>query len=302
MLARLQQVTTLGLLAAAAVWSAYFLSLDQPAWALGGAFFLLFFYALVLAVEFMLMWCVNRWDPTLRPTFAQVLKAWWGEVLTAPRVFCWNQPFRSMAEPDHLPVGVRRRGVVLVHGFVCNRGVWNPMMRKLRARGIPFVAVNLEPVFCSIDRYVDVVEAGVRRVASATGLPPVIVAHSMGGLAVRAWMTAHHADDRVHHVITIGSPHRGTLLGRFGYTANTRQMRMGCDWQHRLAQGEYSERFSRYTCFYGHCDNMVFPARNATLPGADNRHIAGIAHVHMVDYPEVAEEILRWVDTPEGAD
>jgi hypothetical protein len=37
----------------------------------------------------------------------------------------------------------------------------------------------------------------------------------------------------------------------------------------------------------------VFPAANATLPGADNRHIAGVAHVHMVDHPQVVAEILR---------
>jgi pimeloyl-ACP methyl ester carboxylesterase len=294
MLARLQQATTLGLLAVAGAWVAYFLSRDEMAWALGGAFLILFFYALVLALEFVLMWLVGRADSTPPTTLGQVFKAWWGEVLTAPRVFCWSQPFRSMAEPDYLPVGLRRRGVVLVHGFVCNRGVWNPVMRQLRARGIPFVAVNLEPVFCSIDRYADVVEAGVRRVESATGQPPVVVAHSMGGLAVRAWMVANSADDRVHRVITIGSPHHGTFLGRFGYTANARQMRMGCDWQLALAQSEPAERFSRYTCFFGHCDNMVFPATNATLPGADNRHISGVAHVHMADHPQVMEEILRW--------
>ena len=300
MLAHLLQATTLGLLVGAGAWAAYFLWQEDPAWALGGAFLILFFYAFVLGLAFVLMWLVGRADPAPRATFRQILKAWWGEVLTAPRVFCWSQPFRSKAQPDYLPAGVPSRGVVLVHGFLCNRGVWNPVMRRLRAQGIPFVAPNLEPPFCSIDRYVDAVEAGVRRLELATGLPPLVVAHSMGGLAVRAWMAAHCADDRVHRVITIGSPHHGTFLGRFGYAVNARQMRMGCDWQRALAQREPAERFSRYTCFYGHCDNMVFPAANATLPGADNRHIAGVAHVHMVHHSEVVAEILRWAASEEA--
>ncbi len=296
MLARLQQVTTLGLLAMACAWAAYFLRRDETAWALGGALLILFFHAFVLALEFVLLWAVRHRDSTPRAALWQLFRAWWGEVLTALQVFCWRQPFRSTAEPDFLPEGIRRCGVVLVHGFVCNRGLWNPLMKQLRARGVPFLAVNLEPVFGSIDRYADVLEAAVRRVEQTTGSPPVVVAHSMGGLAVRAWMAAHAADHRVQRVITIGSPHQGTFLGRFGYAANARQMRMGCDWQRALAAGEPPERFSRYTCFYGNCDNMVFPAANATLPGADNRHIAGIAHVHMAYHPQVLGEILRWAD------
>jgi triacylglycerol lipase len=301
MLARLQQATTLGLIAAAALWAAYFVGKGEPAWAGVGALLILFGYALVLGLEFVLLWFVNRSDPTPRASAWQLFKAWWGEVHTAPRVFCWRQPFRSNAEPDHLPAGTQRRGVVFVHGFVCNRGLWNPLMARLRARGVPFVAVNLEPVFGSIDRYADVIEAGVRTIESATGMAPVIVAHSMGGLATRAWLAATQGDHRVHRAITIGTPHRGTFLGRFGQTHNTRQMRMGSDWQRQLTAREPAQRFERFTCFYGHCDNIVFPASTATLPGADNKHIAGIAHVHMAHHDDVFSEVLRWVDSPSTA-
>lgn len=295
MLARLQQATTLGLLAAAVLWAAYFTAQGKLAWAGVGALLILFGYAVVLGIEFVLLWFVNRGDPTPSATAWQLIKAWWGEVHTAPRVFCWRQPFRSNAEPDHLPDGTRHRGVVFVHGFVCNRGLWNPLMARLRSMDVPFVAVNLEPVFGSIDRYADVIEAGVRQVESATGSAPVIVAHSMGGLAARAWLAATQGDPRVHRVITIGTPHRGTFLGRFGQTRNTRQMRQGSDWQQQLAAREPVQRFERFTCFYGHCDNIVFPASTATLPGADNKHIAGIAHVHMAHHEEVFNEVLRWV-------
>ena len=295
MLARLQQVTTIGLVLAAIAWAAYFVRIGAPACAAAGALLVLFGYAVFLGVEFVLLRFANRDDPAPPATVRQLARAWWGEVLTAPRVFCWRQPFRSNAEPDSLDHATGRRGVVLVHGFVCNRGLWNPMMARLRARGVPFVAVNLEPVFGSIDHYADIIEAAVQRLESASGLPPVMVAHSMGGLAVRAWMAAHEGDERVHRVITIGTPHRGTFLGRFGHTHNARQMRIGSDWQRELAAREPPHRYDRFTCFYGHCDNIVFPAVTATLPGADNRHIAGVAHVHMVHQQEVFDEVLRWL-------
>jgi hypothetical protein len=50
-----------------------------------------------------------------------------------------------------------------------------------------------------------ILEDAVRRLESATGLPPVIVAHSMGGLALRRWWAEHGDDSRVHHAVTIGT-------------------------------------------------------------------------------------------------
>lgn len=301
MLARLQQLSTLGLLLAALVWAGAFLSRGQSLLAVVGALLILFGYAAFLAVEFIMLWFVNRGDPAPRATVQQMLRAWAGEVVTAPQVFCWRQPFRSRAVPDFLPASSQRRGVVLVHGYVCNRGLWNPMLLQLRDRGVPFVAVNLEPVFGSIDEYVPIIDAAVRRLSSQTGMAPVVVAHSMGGLAVRAWQASPHASLEAHRFITIGSPHRGTFLARFGHTPNAQQMRLKHAWHVGLLSTEPPERFARFTCFYGHCDNIVFPASTATLPGADNRHVAACAHVHMAHHDEVLNEVLRWVDGEGGS-
>ena len=294
MLARLQQFITVGLVAMAALWAAVFIRAGALAWAAGGVLLILFGYALFLAFEFGLMHRINRHDAAPRATLRQVIVAWWGEVLTAPRVFCWRQPFRSNAVPDFLPAGSRRRGVLFVHGFVCNRGLWNPFMLRLQALGVPVVAVNLEPVFGSIDRYVETIDAAVDRITAATGQAPVIVAHSMGGLATRAWLDANEADARVHRVVTIGSPHHGTFLGYFGQTPNTRQMRPDSAWRRQLEAREPPQRFERFTCFFGHCDNIVFPASTATLPAADNRHVAGCAHVHMAHHEAVFSQVVRW--------
>jgi triacylglycerol esterase/lipase EstA (alpha/beta hydrolase family) len=217
-------------------------------------------------------------------------------VQTAPQVFCWRQPFFSHRWPDHLPPGVQgRRGVLLVHGFVCNRGLWNPWLQRLHAQGVPFIAVNLEPVFGSIDDYIGILEQAVRRLEQATGEAPVIVAHSMGGLAVRRWWAEHGDEARVHHVLTIGTPHRGTWLARFAVTRNARQMQQISRWLQTLAAREPATRAERFTCFYSHCDNIVFPPATATLAGADNRHIAGVPHVHMADRHEPWAELQRWL-------
>ena len=172
-------------------------------------------------------------------------------------------------------------------------------METLKARGIPFVAVTLAPPFGSIDRYVDTVEAAVSRLEAATGLAPVAVGHSMGGLALRAWRARAATPSRVHRVVTIGTPHHGTWIARHARTRNGFEMQIGSPWLEALVEAEKGDDVYRgFTCFWGHCDNIVFPTRGATLPGADNRHIAGTPHVAMAFHPEVIDHVLRAVQAP----
>jgi triacylglycerol esterase/lipase EstA (alpha/beta hydrolase family) len=294
MLARLQQWTTLALLALAVTCAVLLAIGGLVLWAV--AVFVLFAagHAIVLGLEFLWLAGANRADPAPAATAAELFGAWWGEVLAATQVFFWQQPFRSRAVPDCLaPCRPGAVGIVFVHGFVCNRGLWNPWLKRLRRLGVAFVAVDLEPVFGSIDEYPAIIERAVRRVELATAARPLIVAHSMGGLAVRAWLDAWQAEARVRHVVTIGTPHRGTLLAAFARSPNALQMRPGSRWQRALAGREPGSRYARFTCFYGHCDNVVFPASNATLPGADNRHVRGVAHVRMARDEAVFQEVLR---------
>lgn len=258
------------------------------------ALFVLGLHAVLLVLECTFAAVARGDDPSPRPTPGQWLAAWWGEVLAAPRIFYWRQPFRWHRVADHLPPDAAgRRGVLFVHGFVCNRGLWNPWLERLQARGVPFVAVNLEPVFGSIDEYAGLIEHGVQQLERATGRAPVVVAHSMGGLAVRRWYAEQADAERVAHVVTIASPHHGTWLSRFAFSRNSRQMQLQSRWLATLAAREHVARHGRFTCFYGHCDNIVFPPRTAVLEGARNVHIAGTAHVEMADRPEPWAELQR---------
>jgi triacylglycerol lipase len=294
-MARLLRLLGLSLGLWAALWLAAALFLGAALWIVALALLLLVVHALVMALEFGLMRRASRGDAAPVPARGELLRAWWHEVLGALWVFGWLQPWRSRRHADRAGDGAAgRRGVILVHGFLCNRGIWNPWLQRLHALGVPCIALDLEPVFGDIGAYVPQIDAAVQRMQQATGLPPLLVAHSMGGLAVRAWLShTDGGDERIHRVVTIGTPHRGTWLARFGLAANTRQMRLDSTWVRSLAAGEPPERARRFTCFYGHCDNIVFPPAAATLPGADNRHLRATAHVHMLRHPAVLDEVLR---------
>ena len=158
------------------------------------------------------------------------------------------------------------------------------------------VAINLEPVFGSIDDYARQVDLAVQSITRATGQAPLIVCHSMGGLAARAWLRIYRAEARVHHIVTIGTPHRGTWLARFGRGKNGLQMRLRSDWQMQLDEGMPEGRHALFTCWYSNTDNIVFPVSNATLAGADNRLVRGAAHVQMAFLPQIVEATLAMVN------
>jgi hypothetical protein len=297
-LARFQQVVTSSVLACAVVWLAF--HWQRAPWiGLAGFALILFSYAGFLALELVAVHSVNKDDPTPNATWAQLARAWVGETLQAPRVFCWRQPFRWNAIADRLAPAADlrgRRGVVFIHGFVCNRGFWTPWLARIDDGTRAFCAVNLEPVFGTIDDYVVQVEEAVAAVTDATGLPPVLVCHSMGGLAARAWLRTTSAA-RVHRVVTIASPHQGTWLARFSHTRNGAEMKVGSDWLRRLREDTRGAE-AAFTCWYSNCDNVVFPSSTATLEGADNRFVHGIAHVDLAFQPEVMDATLALLRQP----
>jgi pimeloyl-ACP methyl ester carboxylesterase len=258
---------------------------------------------LIEAVQFVLLYAVNRQDPAARASVAGHVIAWWGELCASVVIFNWWQPFRRNAIPNNLqPDALSRRGVVLVHGFFCNRGFWMLWMQRLKAQGRVYVAVDLEPAFGSIDEYVGIIDNAVTQVTQATGQLPVVIGHSMGGMALRAWLSQVDtlqtvpALSRVQRIITLGTPHHGTWLGVFSHTINGSQMRLQSSWLRDLQKREKNMATVKFTCFYSNCDNIVFPVSSAKLDGADNRLLKQLGHVAMVNDAQVMGACWKLLD------
>lgn len=197
----------------------------------------------------------------------------------------WWMPFcRLSSAPMILSADLP---VLLVHGYGCNSGFWRPLSRYLQHTGISHHAVTLEPVLGSIDDYGLQIGAAIDLLCRAAGQDRVIVvAHSMGGLVLRAYSSAH-GRERIARLITLGTPHHGTTLARYGTGINGRQMcwmhhpaqRERSSWLSELHAREHADERGYLTSIYSNHDNIVAPAQSAHLDGACNIAFDGIGHV-----------------------
>ena len=272
----------------------------------------------VLALQFAMAYGVNAAQGVAAWSWRGLFRAMAGECVAATAVFGWRQPWAWRSNPAPAPasahsstsisangaVAVERdvpRGVLLVHGYLCNRGLWSRWFPLLASHGHAVEAVNMEPVWGSIDDYVPTLEAAVARLTERTGQPPLVVTHSMGGLAVRAWMRAQAGNaERVAHVVTIGTPHHGTWLAQFGLATNTQQMRLDSPWLRELAASEPPQQAARFTCWHSEGDNIVFPMGTAVLAGATAHALPHVGHVALVDDPRVQASVLDWLARHNG--
>jgi predicted alpha/beta hydrolase family esterase len=267
-----------------------------PAWLaiVLGALLPLAVQGVPLAIEFVTGALIDR-RPMARIGLFRLVAIWWIETWRASVVFNIDQPWRANFPERPLVRDPSRTAVLLIHGYMCNRAAW----RHWLLDGIParwnVATVNLEPVFGPVERYADVVHGAVERLRATTGAERItLVCHSMGGLAARTYLRRHgrHA---VQRVITIDSPHHGTVFATLGHGPNARQMRNACEFVRQLALDDEPVDF---VCFASQHDNLIVPRDNQILGCAEAVWFEQIGHLTMLANDHVLAKLIEVVERP----
>ncbi|RJG06391.1 alpha/beta fold hydrolase [Noviherbaspirillum cavernae] len=268
---------------------------------LGGAIVLLL-RLLITANNFFLSWRFRSEMPAAyRLDWRQRCILFFGEFAATMTTSSWLMPFRAFSSraashPVTLPL-------LLVHGYGCNSGYWHPLSKLLLRVGISHRAIDMEPVTGGIDDYVSAIHQAVEILRRESGCSKVIIiAHSMGGLAARAYLRRHGAH-HIARIITLGTPHRGTGVAQFGVGLNCKQMHwtsgedegVCSEWLCELAASETAASNALFVSIYSHHDNIIAPQTSSYLPGAINIALGGIGHVALGLHPRVQTLIVEEV-------
>jgi triacylglycerol lipase len=215
-----------------------------------------------------------------------------GEWLAYQALFIFIQPLERLwmgddavgrQPPDGVPL-------LLVHGYLCNRGAWWWLRRKLKAAGFAVATINHEPPLESIDGFADQLHTRIEALCTETGADQIaVVGHSLGGLAARVYLHQHESS-RVAKLVTLGSPHHGTWLAYYGLGENARQMEPDSAWIRALPPAD--PRVPTVT-IWSPTDNFVAPQDSSRLAGASEKILPGLSHLAMFFSPVVLDALMR---------
>ena len=189
---------------------------------------------------------------------------------------------------------------------------WSDRSRKLRhlqqhllAAGWPAHAVRaleFRNRFGGNLEHAQEIAAAVRALAGGeAGARIDIVAHSMGGLAVRQLLHAHAERMHVRRVVFLGTPHAGTHAAYLGWGQGARDMRRGSSFLNALAAatpGDSVDLISIRTPL----DMRVFPGTSAELVGARNLTVWCAGHRRLLSAPGVLRLVQSLLESEQGKD
>jgi triacylglycerol lipase len=236
--------------------------------------------------------------PEHRISIFQGLRLYFSEFKATMMTSSWMMPFRTL-EKYHAKDS-NQFPVLLVHGYASNSGQWCTLSQRLKTENITHSALDMEPPFDQLDTYIPFVQKNIAMLCEESKCDKVvIVTHSMGGLVMRAYLRKH-GSARIVKIITLGTPHHGTALAKFGKGLNCAQMRRNgkaqqgtpSEWLQQLASEENPDHRMHIVSIYSHHDNIIAPQSSAHLPGAKNLAFHGIGHVALLFNKNVQDQIV----------
>jgi triacylglycerol esterase/lipase EstA (alpha/beta hydrolase family) len=218
-----------------------------------------------------------------RATFRLVWREYRTLAGAAPRMMFYGWLVRDPA-PARVDIPV-----LLLHGVLCNAGVWMRMTRYLTRRGLGgLYSLSYGPPLASIEDFADQVAAKIDAIVQVTGARSMmIVAHSMGGLVIRAY-ARKYGTAKLARVLTIGSPHHGSMHAWLLTGTSLAQLRPGNAWLAALNRTPLDPAL-RFVSLWSWHDSMVAPQTSAELPGAIDVTVVGVGHNALLGDREVFE-------------
>ncbi len=278
-----------------AAWALHALGAGLTPWAVAFGALVAWYGVPVAAVAFWMV-VARRFGSPVPPDCRLRGRDWgalyWNEMRSLsgvwPRMILHRWLLRDPAPaPAEVPV-------LLLHGVLCNAGVWCGTAQRLAQAGVPAVyTLSYGPPLASIETFAEQLAAKIDAIRAATGARQVaLVGHSMGGLVARAYLR-RYGGSGVRVLVTLGTPHHGSVHARSFPGACLGQMRPGSDWLAALNADEGVPPPCPIVSLWSWHDTMVAPQLSSRLAGAAEVTFKGIGHNALLDDPAVSAALLR---------
>jgi triacylglycerol lipase len=193
--------------------------------------------------------------------------------------------------------------VVLTPGFLDNVRILNPLAAYLRERGVRAYPLSPQPSNGTVA--IDALAAQLARMidhALGPTQPFIFFGFSMGGLIGRYYLQRLSGAARIPRLITLATPHRGTLTSRLlPWLPALAQMRPGSDFLADLNADLTPLRRIEFAAYWTPFDLSVTPPTRSYLPGLPARGVLSPLHATLPLDPWVVRRVGQALCAPVAA-
>ncbi len=189
----------------------------------------------------------------------------------------------------------KRHPVVLLHGFAMNRTNWIWLGSRLAKRGIGplYGTTYFSPQ--SVRRSAEHLKRFVERVCAREQCERVdIVAHSLGGVVARYYIERLDGAKLIGRVVTIGSPHKGTIIARLGALfPSARETFHNSSFYADLGPFVNRQGVS-FTSVWSRADAIIEPPESSSIaPAGEDRVFDDLGHLSLLLSPRVLDTVAE---------
>ncbi len=190
----------------------------------------------------------------------------------------------------------RRIPIILIHGLWNTSSIFSSITLQLDNFGIEYFAPTLEHSF-GMTSILDLTNKLNELILEKYGLEKEIdiLGFSMGGLIARHWLQTFNGYKRTRRLISIGSPHKGTLMAqlipKYPFKGIS-EMKINSKFLRGLANNDCFLDDIECINFFTYWDLMAFPGWWTNLNFGKNISVNVYKHRNLVRNKSVVEKII----------
>ncbi len=191
--------------------------------------------------------------------------------------------------------GQSGRPLILLHGYAMNRACFLTLASRLSKAGIGPIYGFEYWSFSKVSSSARALDRYIEALCERLGCQQVdLVGHSMGGVVARYYVSlgAGKERGRVANLITLGTPHGGSVFSGFGVGQPNKQLRPRAAFLERLSSAR-TPVGTKAVAIWSKADALVGTAAQAHWLGAEEVVFDNLGHISLLYSRRVAAEIAK---------
>ena len=190
----------------------------------------------------------------------------------------------------------KKNPIILIHGLWNTSSIFSFITSKLEENGIEYFAPTLNHSY-GMTSIIDLTNKLNELILEKYGLDNEldILGFSMGGIIGRYWIQKFNGYKRTRRFISIGSPHKGTLMAQLVPKFPLRgisEMKINSKFLRKLAKNDFFLHDIECINFFTFWDLMVFPGWWTNLDLGKKISVKVYKHRNLVRNKSVVDKII----------